>query len=155
MSPRYALLPALLLTCFAGGSRSALASGIPELPSITFLAGHPRESESFAASLDEGGRAMLEQNVALLKAYPHPFALAGFTDDRERRGLACEALAQRRARGLYDWLIANGMDPAMLPTVITYDETKPIDDNGTEEGRARNRRVEFQFDPVLLWGRRY
>lgn len=155
-SPRFALLSAaLLLACFAVGNRCAFASGIPELPSVTFLPGRPQAGESFTASLDEFSRGQLERNLAELKAYPHPFALLGFTDDRECRGLACEALAHRRARGLYDWLIANGVDPAMLPSIIVYDETKPIDDNGTEDGRARNRRVEFQFDPVLLWGKRY
>jgi OOP family OmpA-OmpF porin len=156
MSPRFALLSAaLLLACFAVGNRCAFASGIPELPSVTFLPGHPQAGESFTASLDEFSRGQLERNLAELKAYPHPFALFGFTDDRECRGLACEALAHRRARGLYDWLIANGVDPAMLPSIIVYDETKPIDDNDTEDGRARNRRVEFQFDPVLPWGKRY
>lgn len=160
MSSRFALLSAvLLLACFAGGNPSAPdtqpASGIPELPSVTFLPGHPQDGESLIAALDGESRATLERNLALLREHPQPFALLGFTDDRECRGLACEALAHRRARAVYDWLIANGVDPAMLPSIIVYDETRPIDDNGTEEGRARNRRVEFQFDPVLLWGKRY
>jgi OOP family OmpA-OmpF porin len=152
MSPRSALpYAALLLACFAAGSRCALASGIPELPSVTFRAGHPAEGESIVAALDEDSRATLEHNRDLLKTDPGAFALLGYTDDRECSGQACEALARRRARGLYDWLIANGVDPAMLPSVVAYDETRPIDDNETEEGRARNRRVEFLYELPLSW----
>jgi OmpA-OmpF porin, OOP family len=50
------------------------------------------------------------------------------TDERNQR------LSDRRAR--------NGVDPKRL-TTIGYGATRPIADNSTEAGRAKNRRIEF------------
>jgi OOP family OmpA-OmpF porin len=39
-------------------------------------------------------------------------------------------------------LVAGGVEPARV-TAIGYGETRPIADNETEAGRAKNRRVEL------------
>lgn len=51
-------------------------------------------------------------------------------------------LSQRRANAVRDYLIAHGIEADRL-VAIGYGETRPVADNGTAEGRARNRRVEF------------
>lgn len=51
-------------------------------------------------------------------------------------------LSQRRANAVRDYLIAHGIEADRL-VAIGYGESRPVADNGTAEGRARNRRVEF------------
>jgi outer membrane protein OmpA-like peptidoglycan-associated protein len=53
-----------------------------------------------------------------------------------------EKLSQRRANAVRDYLIAHGVEADRL-VAIGYGESRPVADNGTAEGRARNRRVEF------------
>ncbi|MBU1108955.1 MAG: OmpA family protein [Candidatus Riflebacteria bacterium] len=52
------------------------------------------------------------------------------------------AISQARADAVRDWLIDRGIGGSRLRAVGMSD-TKPIADNGTEEGRAKNRRVEL------------
>jgi OOP family OmpA-OmpF porin len=40
------------------------------------------------------------------------------------------------------WLVAHGIDTARL-TPEGFGDTQPVADNASEEGRARNRRVEL------------
>lgn len=58
------------------------------------------------------------------------------TDERNQR------LSDRRAKAVADFLIREGVDGKRLSTV-GYGATRPIADNNTDEGRARNRRIEF------------
>ncbi len=52
------------------------------------------------------------------------------------------SLSQRRARSVVNYLIHQGVASYRL-TAVGYGESRPIADNYTEEGRARNRRTEF------------
>ena len=78
--------------------------------------------------------------------------------DRERdrgrpygRGGGADAnleLSRARARSVRDYLIASGR---VLPARITsegYGETRPIASNDTDEGRARNRRIDVRLHAV-------
>ena len=58
------------------------------------------------------------------------------TDERNQR------LSDRRARAVADFLAQNGVDPRRMST-IGYGATRPIADNSTAAGRAKNRRIEF------------
>jgi outer membrane protein OmpA-like peptidoglycan-associated protein len=51
-------------------------------------------------------------------------------------------LSQGRSQSVVDYLISQGIDSYRL-TAHGYGETKPIDTNDTDAGRANNRRVEF------------
>jgi len=54
-------------------------------------------------------------------------------------------LSSDRAKSVYDYLITNGkIDPARI-TYKGYGESKPIDNNESETGRAKNRRTEFKI----------
>ena len=49
--------------------------------------------------------------------------------------------SERRAASVQAWLAAKGVEAARL-TPRGFGEGKPVADNGTAEGRQRNRRVE-------------
>jgi OmpA-OmpF porin, OOP family len=53
-------------------------------------------------------------------------------------------LSLDRANSVAEYLINNGYDSSKIETV-GFGESKPVSDNGTENGRARNRRVEIIF----------
>jgi outer membrane protein OmpA-like peptidoglycan-associated protein len=58
------------------------------------------------------------------------------TDERNQR------LSDRRAQAVADFLAESGVDAKRMKTV-GYGATKPIADNATADGRAKNRRIEF------------
>ena len=53
------------------------------------------------------------------------------------------ALSQERAQAVADYLANKGIDSARL-TAVGYGPDRPIADNSTKDGRAKNRRVEFE-----------
>jgi outer membrane protein OmpA-like peptidoglycan-associated protein len=55
-------------------------------------------------------------------------------------------LSRARARSVRQYLLARGIKPERL-TATGYGPDRPIGDNATEDGRARNRRVEFIAEP--------
>jgi outer membrane protein OmpA-like peptidoglycan-associated protein len=52
-------------------------------------------------------------------------------------------LSEDRAAAVRDYLVARGADPNRF-IVIGHGDTQPVASNSTEEGRARNRRIEFE-----------
>jgi outer membrane protein OmpA-like peptidoglycan-associated protein/tetratricopeptide (TPR) repeat protein len=55
-----------------------------------------------------------------------------------------QVLSEDRAKAVYQYLIANGIDVSRL-SYKGYGETQPIASNDTDEGRAKNRRTEFKI----------
>ncbi|MEN8184936.1 MAG: OmpA family protein [Myxococcota bacterium] len=56
-----------------------------------------------------------------------------------------QALSQRRARAVASYLTAHGITQGRL-TAVGLGEAEPVASNATREGRALNRRVEFDFE---------
>jgi outer membrane protein OmpA-like peptidoglycan-associated protein len=96
-------------------------------------------------TLDPASFPVLTGVATLLAAHPEIARLAvdGHTDDR---GVAARnmALSQRRAVAVVRWLVEHGVDARRLET-RAFGPRRPIADNKTEAGRAKNRRVEFQI----------
>jgi outer membrane protein OmpA-like peptidoglycan-associated protein len=67
--------------------------------------------------------------------------ISGHTDDNGTDEHNLD-LSRRRAEAVLDYLVAHGEDPERF-VVIGYGESRPVADNGTPEGEARNRRIEF------------
>jgi outer membrane protein OmpA-like peptidoglycan-associated protein len=97
------------------------------------------------ALLDEVAEAVItHKQIKLME-------VAGHTDDQGRLE-DNQLLSQDRAQAVLDYLVGKGVDPARLQAK-GYGETRTIDTNETAEGRAANRRVEFNIleqDTVLL-----
>lgn len=85
----------------------------------------------------------LKRVAKILKENNLRVEIAGHTDnvgdDKYNMGLS-----MRRAEAVKDFLIHEGC-PSSLFEVVGYGESKPNTTNDTEEGRAKNRRVEMRF----------
>lgn len=100
-------------------------------------------------------RPVLDQIAAVLRSPAYSWIrrirLEGHTDDvgDERSNME---LSERRVRAVGAALVGRGVDRNKL-TFAAYGESRPIDPRGTEEARARNRRVEiFIIDPPMFGG---
>lgn len=58
-----------------------------------------------------------------------------------------QALSERRAVSVGQYLASRGVDPRRL-LVVGYGQTRPIAANDTDLGRAQNRRVEIRISPL-------
>jgi outer membrane protein OmpA-like peptidoglycan-associated protein len=84
----------------------------------------------------------LNKVVDLLKTNPSvEIEISGHTDSKGSDDYNLN-LSQGRSQSVVDYLISQGIESYRL-SAQGYGETKPIDSNDTEEGRANNRRVEF------------
>ena len=85
----------------------------------------------------------LQKLIELLNKNPGiKIEISGHTDNVGTTEYNLE-LSQNRAKAVYDYLSENGIDTDML-TYKGYGESQPVDTNDTEEGRANNRRTEFE-----------
>ena len=100
--------------------------------------------ETGSAKLTELSRYELQNLIKTLNKYPNmTIEVAGHTDNTGDAA-ANLTLSQERAKAVYDYLTNGGIAAARL-TARGYGQNKPVDTNDTEEGRAKNRRTEFQI----------
>jgi OOP family OmpA-OmpF porin len=59
-----------------------------------------------------------------------------------------QKLSEQRAATVKDFLVKNGVDPSKI-TILGMGERQPLADNGTKEGRAKNRRVEVMVKGMV------
>jgi len=96
-----------------------------------------------SADLVGGSTRVLEAAAAQLAKCPNVvLVVEGHTDSRGSAAYN-QALSERRARAVRVFLIGAGVPQARLEAV-GVGEARPIADNGTREGRQRNRRVELR-----------
>src|ERR1051326_7512926 len=65
----------------------------------------------------------------------------GYTDNVGNKA-GNRRLSQERATAVMNWLLGHGIDRKRL-TAKGYGDSRPIGDNSTNDGRAKNRRVEL------------
>jgi len=81
-----------------------------------------------------------------LREFPdQSVTITGHTDSRGDEDYNQE-LSQRRAEAVRDYLLANMSLSAALVTAKGYGESQPIASNDTDEGRAKNRRIDVRVD---------
>lgn len=107
------------------------------------LAGYPFEFVTGASVLARGNAAHLDAVAAVMRRYPSALvAIEGHTDDAGNQGLTRD-LAVRRAAAVARALMLRGVTRRQV-RVVSVGAGRPIADNGTAEGRARNWRVELR-----------
>lgn len=94
------------------------------------------------ATLRDDGMPVVAEIDKLLRAQPDlKLAIEGHTDN-SGNAQHNKDLSRQRAETVLDRLVAGGIDKARL-SAAGYGAEKPLADNGSEEGRAKNRRVEL------------
>lgn len=94
------------------------------------------------SALSESAKASLDKLAKILVDYPDTeINIIGHTDSQGADDYN-QTLSQRRAEAVSDYLVTRNVAGDRLKK-IGKGENDPIADNGTEEGRAQNRRVEF------------
>ena len=100
------------------------------------------EFESDSAELTEIGTALLDEIFIALGLFPNvPVRVEGHasSEGSSQRNLE---LSVERATAVRDYLVGRGAAENRF-TIEGFGDTRPIADNSTEAGRARNRRIEF------------
>jgi outer membrane protein OmpA-like peptidoglycan-associated protein len=96
-----------------------------------------------SSEIEPGSYPIIDQ-IALALRKHHELEhveIGGYTDSTGPREFNLR-LSRARARSVRQYLLARGIRPERL-TATGYGPDNPIGDNNTEEGRAKNRRVEF------------
>ena len=105
------------------------------------LAGEQIEFASSSATIDGRSAPLLERLAQAARRCPATIRIEGHTD-LIGRGEFNRALSEARAAAVRDALIARAVAAERLHAQ-GFGARRPIADNSTDSGRARNRRIEF------------
>lgn len=106
---------------------------------VTFDVDSSTLKPQFRATLDQIAQSMQNYPNSLIDVYGHT--------DSTGSDQYNQALSQRRAQTVADYLIMRGVSGSRIRSQ-GYGETMPIATNDTEQGRALNRRVEIKIVPI-------
>jgi outer membrane protein OmpA-like peptidoglycan-associated protein len=94
-------------------------------------------------------RALLEKLYQAAEVFPRSqIVIEGHTDSYGGDD-ANLALSRKRAEAVAAYLTSEFQMPAFRLSSVGYGETQPIANNDTEQGRARNRRIDIIIEPQL------
>jgi OOP family OmpA-OmpF porin len=99
--------------------------------------------EKDKANFLEGAQKDLDQLLVILKMNPnYEMEIQGHTNDRgdPREN---QFLSKRRAKAVYDYLVAGGIVPERL-SYRGYGQSRPMMLNDSEEGRTKNERIQIK-----------
>jgi OOP family OmpA-OmpF porin len=98
--------------------------------------------ETAKADIRPSSYGILDEIATALAATPHlKLVVEGHTDSTGTRNFNMD-LSRRRAASVVDYLVKKGISPDRL-TPKGYGPDRPVADNDTRVGRAKNRRVQF------------
>jgi len=90
----------------------------------------------------------LDTVAGIVKKYPRFLVtVEGHTDNVGNKKFNLN-LSQKRAESVVAWLVNSGGVAAKQLKAKGYGDAKPIANNKTEEGRAKNRRVDFEVSKL-------
>ena len=99
--------------------------------------------ETGQAAIDHDSDAVLDNLTAIAMRCPDArIEISGHTDAVGNEEANMD-LSRRRAEAVVDYLKTAGVADERM-TAVGYGKTRPIASNDTEEGRAQNRRIEFE-----------
>jgi outer membrane protein OmpA-like peptidoglycan-associated protein len=108
------------------------------------LAANPILFATGSADIDPVSDEILQQAADAINAAPDiAVEIVGHTDDQGGAEVN-QVLSEERAAAVLDRLVELGVDAERL-TARGAGEDEPVADNATEEGRAANRRIAFEF----------
>jgi outer membrane protein OmpA-like peptidoglycan-associated protein len=100
-----------------------------------------------SADLDSRFFKVLDSVSLVLKKYDKTIVEVDGHTDSVGSAETNQALSERRAATVSQYLVSKGLKNERM-IVIGAGETKPVADNGTDKGRALNRRVELTLMPI-------
>lgn len=107
------------------------------------LANRIIEFESGKATLTDSGKGILDQMaLALQRLHGIRVEVIGHTDNAGSRA-GNLSLSQARAEAVKNYVAGRGINPDLI-SVSGEGPDRPVADNRTADGRARNRRIEFK-----------
>ena len=99
-----------------------------------------------SASIDSGNDALLGQLAELARSCPGKLKVQGHTDSQGDADNN-QVLSLARAIAVRDALVTRGIDADRI-LAAGYGESRPIADNSTSSGRAKNRRIVITIDEM-------
>jgi OOP family OmpA-OmpF porin len=102
---------------------------------------------SGSPNLDADNEALLKKLGNVIALYPRSLLVVeGHTDSRGSDRIN-KRLSEQRAQAVANHIIARMQVPAHRLTAVGYGAAKPIANNETKEGRAKNRRIDLLITP--------
>ena len=109
--------------------------------------------DSGSAALDKSGTAVLDKVATELKKSSHQILVIGHSDNKPIRPTLAKQypsnweLAGARAASVVRLFAHVGL-PSKRMLAVSVADSQPVASNKTEEGRAKNRRIEIRLSPV-------
>ena len=101
---------------------------------------------SVAVEFDSGSATVsavgMQQLDLVAKCLSEKTEVVGFTDNSGSAELN-QKLSEQRAQAVVDYMVSQNPSMADLLTATGHGADNPVADNATEEGRKKNRRIQF------------
>lgn len=127
-------------------SKPVAQSVLPSPQLLGAIKNPPIQFETKSTRLTVSSQRYLDGLAALLRQHgTFHLTINGHTDSQNRLGKN-QVLSETRARAVMQYLVKKGI-PVRQFEAVGLGGDHPIADNATEQGRAKNRRIEFVLRP--------